>query len=62
MNGENNLKDILDYIDNGITRNNDNDQYILYICLIHNFILNTVGVDFKLQYEILKQANLILTK
>ena len=62
MNKENELKNILDYIDNGITSNNLNDEYILYICLIHNFILNTVGVDFKLRYDILKQANLLLTK
>ena len=62
MNRENDLKDILDYIDNGITSNNHNDRYILYICLIHNFILNTIGVDFKLRYDILKQANLKLTK
>ena len=58
----NDLKDILDYIDNGITSNNNNDHYILYISLIHNFILNTIGIDFGLRSDILKQANLILTK
>ena len=31
MNGVNSLKDVLDYIDIGITDNNDKDPYILYI-------------------------------
>ena len=37
MNGVNSLKDVLDYIDNGITDNNNKTPYILYISLIHNF-------------------------
>ena len=31
MNGINDLKDVLDYIDNGITNNNNKTHYILYI-------------------------------
>ena len=31
MNGVNYLKDVLDYIDFGITNNNHRDHYILYI-------------------------------
>ena len=31
MNGVNDLKDVLDYIDIGITDNNNKDHYILYI-------------------------------
>ena len=58
----NDLKDILDYIDNGITSNNNNDHYILHISMIHNFILNTIAIDFGLRSDLLKQANLILTK
>ena len=34
---ENNLKDVLDYIDNGITDNNNKTHYILYISLIQLF-------------------------
>ena len=57
-----NLKDILDYIDIGITDNNYKDQYILYIDVIHNYFLNLDGIDFEIRYEILKQCNLIITK
>ena len=62
MNGLNNLKDVLDYIDIGITNNNNKNHYILYISMIHNFFLNYEGIDFGIRYSLLKQANLILTK
>ena len=62
MNGVNDLKDVLDYIDIGITDNNHKDHYILYISLIHNFFMNWDGIDFSILYDILKQANLIITK
>ena len=62
MNGVNDLKDVLDYIDIGITDNNHKDQYILYISMIHNFFLNWEGIDFGIRYDVLKQANLIITK
>ena len=62
MNGVNDLKDVLDYIDIGITNNNHKDHYILYISVIHNFFLNWEGIDFGIRYDVLKQANLIITK
>ena len=62
MNGVNNLKDVLDYIDIGITDNNHKYHYILYISMIHNFFLNWEGIDFGIRYDVLKQANLIITK
>ena len=62
MNGVNNLKDVLDYIDIGITDNNNKDHYILYISMIHNFFLNWEGIDFGIRYDVLKQVNLIITK
>ena len=62
MNGKNNLKDVLDYIDIGITDNNNKTHYILYISMIHNFFLNWEGIDFGIRYDVLKQANLIITK
>ena len=61
MNGVNNLKDVLDYIDNGIIDNNNKNHYILYISRIHNFFLNYEGIDFGLRYSLHKQANLIIT-
>ena len=58
----NNLKDVLDYIDLGITDNNNKDHYILYISMIHKFFLNYEGIDFGIRYSLLKQANLLITK
>ena len=62
MNGVNSLKDVLDYIDIGITNNNIKTHYTLYISIIHDFFLNWSGIDFGIRYDVLKQANLIITK
>ena len=62
MTGINDLKDVLEYIDNGITDNNNKTHYILYISMIHNYFLNLEGIDFGIRYNILKQCNLIITK
>ena len=62
MNGVNDLKGVLDYIDIGITDNNHKDHYILYISLIHNYFLNLEGIDLGIRYNILKQCNLIITR
>ena len=58
----NKLNDILDYIDIGITNNNNKSHYILYISMIHDFFLNWNGIDFGIRYNILKQSNLMITK
>ena len=58
----NKLNDILDYIDVGITDNNNKYHYILYISMIHDFFLNWNGIDFGIKYNILKQSNLMITK
>ena len=63
MNGIiNDLKDVLDYIDNGMTDNNNKTHYILYISMIHSYFLNLEGIDFGTRYKILNQCNLIITK
>ena len=56
------LKDILDYIDNGVTDNNNKEQYILYISIIHDFFLDYEGIAFGIRYKLLKLSNLIITK
>ena len=56
------LKDILDFIDYGITDNNNKTHYILYISMIHDFFLYLQGIDFGIRYKLLKQSNLIITK
>ena len=58
----NNLKDVLDYIDNGITDNKNKTHYISYISTIHDFFLNLEGIDYGIRYKLLKQSNLIITK
>ena len=55
MNGINDLKVVLDYIDNGITDNNNKTHYILYISLIHNYFLNLEEID--LEYDIIYLNN-----
>ena len=62
MNGIKSLKDVLDYIDIGTTDNNNRCHYVLYISMIHNYFLNLEGIDFKIRYDILEHANLIITK
>ena len=56
------LKNNLDYIDNGITNNNTKSNYILYISIIHDYFLDLEGIDFGIRYNILELSNLILTK
>ena len=57
-----NLKDVLDYIDNGITDNNNKTHYILYISMIHDFFLNLEGIGFGIRHKLPKQSNLVITK
>ena len=56
------LNDILNYIDNGITDNNNKSHYILYISIIHDYFLDKEGIDFGLRNKILKQCNLITSR
>ena len=58
----NDLKNVLNYFDIGITDNNNKTHYILYISLIHNYFLNLEGIDFGIRINLLKQANLIIPK
>ena len=52
----------MNYIDNGITNNNNKSHYILYISIIHDYFLDKEGIDFGLRNKILKQCNLITSK
>ena len=63
MNEVKDLKDILDYIDIGITSNyNDKDIYIFHLSTIHDFFMNSIVIDFGIRYNILKLTNLMITK
>ena len=56
------LKNILYYIDIGVTNNNYKEHYIMYIDIIHNYFLNYNDIDFGIRDKILKQCNLIISK
>ena len=52
MNGVNDLKDVLDYIDIGITDNNNKDHYILYIYQL--FIISScIGTESISVYDMI---------
>ena len=59
MIGVNDLKDVLDYIDIGVTDNNNKSHYIIYISMIHDFFSDPEGMNFGVRYKLLKQSNLI---
>ena len=63
MNQVKDLKDILDYIDIGITNNyNDKDIHIFHLSMIHDIFMNSIGIDFGIRYNILKLTNLMISK
>ena len=56
------IYDILNIIDEGIVNNNGDGHYILFMEMIHNFVLENEKVHFDYQFDLLKKANYILTK
>ena len=55
------IKDVLDYIDCFIV-DNCNTNYILYMNMIHRFLLDSEEINSEFLFEILKQTNLIILK
>ena len=63
MNLEINSKtDILNYIDYGLINNNCNENYLVFMEIIHNFVLNSGKINLEFQIEILQQINRIIEK
>ena len=56
------IKDILDYIDCGIVNNNCKSNYIIYMRMIHRFLLNSEEINSEYLFQILQQSNLIMLK
>ena len=54
--------DLLNYIDYGLIDNNFNEHYLVYMGIMHNFILNSGKINSEFQIEILQQINLIIVK
>ena len=56
------IKDVLDYIDCGIVNNNCNSNYIVYIRMIHEFLLNSEEINSEYLFKLLQQSNFIILK
>ena len=58
----NSIIDILNYIDYGLIDNNCNESYLVYMEMMHNFVLNSGEINLEFQIEILQQINHIIEK
>ena len=58
----NSITDILNYIDYGLNDNNCNENYLVYMEMMHNFVLNSGEINLEFQIEILQQINRIIEK
>ena len=56
------IKDVLDYIDCGIVNNNFNTNYLVYMSMIHRFLLNSEEINSEYLFKLLQQSNLIILK
>ena len=54
--------DMLIIIDQGILNNNRDRHYILFMKMIHNFVLESEEIHFDYQFDILNKTNYILTR
>ena len=53
------IKDVLDYTDCGLGNNNCNTNYILYMRMIHTFLLNSEEINSEYLCKLLQPSNLI---
>ena len=58
----NSITDVLNYIDYGLIDNNFNENYLVYMGMMHNFVLDSGKLNSEFQIEILQQINLIIVK
>ena len=58
----NSITDILNYIDYGLIDNNCNENYLVFMEIIHDFVLNSGKINLEFQIEILKQINHMIEK
>ena len=58
----NSITDVLNYIDYGLIHNNCNKNYLVYMGMMHNFVLNGGQINSEFHIEILQQINLIILK
>ena len=58
----NSITDVLNYIDYGLIDNNFNENYLVFMEMMHNFVLNSGKINLEFQIEILQQINHIIEK
>ena len=56
------IEDVLNFIDYGIVDNNYNENYEVYMCMIHRFLLDSEEINPEFLFELLKQSNHIMIK
>ena len=56
------IKDVLDYTDCGILNNNCNTNYIVYMRMIHRFLLNSEEINSEYLFQLLQQSIFIILK
>ena len=56
------IKDVLDYIDCGKVNKNCNSNYIVYMRMIHRFLLNSEEINSEYLFQLLQQSKLIILK
>ena len=56
------IYDIFNIIDEGILNNNRDGHYILFMKMIHNFVVESGEIHFDYQLDLLNKANYILTR
>ena len=56
------IKDVLDFIDCGIVDNNFNTNYIVYMNMIHRFLLDSGEKNSEFLYKLPKQSIIITIK
>ena len=62
MRTANSIYDILNFIDEGILNTNKDRHYILFMKMIHNFVIESEEIHFDYQFDLLNKANYTLTR
>ena len=56
------IEDVLDYIDCGIVDNICNTNFIVYMNIIHRFLLDSEEINSEFLFKFFEQTNLIIVK
>ena len=62
MRTANSIYDILNIIDEGILNNKRDGHYILFMKMIHNFVIESGEIHFDYHFDLLNKTNYILTR